>query len=409
MRRSRLALVPALLATLALAACDGGKNKNWLTYPGVAGHAKYFLLTGTPHDPYQASAPLSCGGCHTGPTFTTFDCTGCHTQAQCDPIHVGKVTGYTWDSPACYGCHRDGLGISVDLHNSKFFPIGTASHPATCTDCHTDLLNRGNTATLACASCHRAAGVDAKHAAVTGYTSTTASPDCVRCHADDQVKRIADHQATFGLLVGAPVAGSPKHVPDCKSCHDAFRTDKPWGADFTAYDCLGCHSDQASLATTHTGMTGYAYASPSCLGCHPTGQGHSAFFPIGARDKHAGIACTSCHTDLAHPTVLANFACASCHSADQAAHASPPSGVSILRVRSGGTSSTLGWTSPNCLRCHADSQVDAIASHPTQRGTPTNPSDHASAGCLTCHTALRTDKVYGSDWSTATGCSNCHD
>lgn len=424
MRPMRAGLAAALL-TAAAVGCERGSSAPWLTYPGVDGHARYLKLAGTPHDPSAAGATAGCEGCHPGATFTQFECTGCHTEAQCAGIHQGAVAGYAWASPSCYRCHPDGLGVVAD-HDTRFFPIGTASHPAVCTSCHTSLADR-TPATLACASCHLArAGFAGKHAAVADYPAAPSGADCVRCHADDQVTRVADHAATSA---GAPPvtyfpvsSGSATHTTTCLQCHTRLRTDKPWAVDFAAFECVTCHAhaDQAAVTTAHTGVTGFAYQSADCFRCHPDGTGAPAnhtpsFFPIGAGTRHAGVACRQCHTDLTRPNDPANFACASCHLASvtdpsfAAKHTSPASGVAILTVHTSesGTSAPLSLTSVNCLRCHADGQVDLVSAHPTdERGF--GKGEHRSAGCVTCHSTYRTDKPFGADFGATSGCVTCH-
>ncbi|HVB30979.1 MAG TPA: hypothetical protein VNE60_05575, partial [Gemmatimonadaceae bacterium] len=52
-----------------------------------------------------------CADCHTSPTnFAVFTCTGaCHAQATTDSHHSG-VSGYRYESNACYACHPRGQG-----------------------------------------------------------------------------------------------------------------------------------------------------------------------------------------------------------------------------------------------------------------------------------------------------------
>jgi len=421
----RIAFAAALLAAAGAGCGKSGTSAPWLTYPGVPGHSAYLQLAGTPHDPSAPGSKVACEGCHTGSTFTQFSCTGCHLQAQCDSIHLGAVAGYSWASSSCYRCHPNGLGVMAD-HGTRFFPIGTASHPAVCTSCHADLANR-TPATLACATCHLSRPAFAtRHAAVADYPAAPTGADCVRCHADDLVTRLADHaQTSAGTppVTYFPIAsGSGTHGTTCLQCHTQPRTDKAWAADFTAFRCVACHahSDQAAVTASHAGVSGFAYASASCFGCHPDGLGAPAnhtpsFFPIGAGTKHAGVGCRQCHTDLTRPNDPANFACASCHLASAAdptfssRHTSPASGVAILTVHtsSTGTAAPLALTSPNCLRCHADAQVNLVGSHP-QGDSGFGTGQHLAAGCVTCHASFRGDKPYGANFGTATGCATCH-
>jgi len=404
----------------ALAACGGSHPAGpWLTDPGVAGHA-FFKLAGTVHDPSAPGSAVTCDQCHPGTSFKQFDCTtSCHAQASIDPIHTTPtaVPGYVYASASCLSCHPDGSGSMPD-HSAKLFPIGTGTqHPFQCSQCHTDLVNRSNTATLACFTCHQTVtalpALAAGHAGVKDYPASPIATDCVRCHADGQVTTVASHSQF-------PIAsGSSTHDTACVQCHSAFRADKPWGADFSAYSCVGCH-DQTTTDAGHSGLSGYVYASSNCFGCHPTGSAapanHTpAFFPIGAGTAHASVTCLQCHLDLTKATDPTQFACDTCHAGIagfSTKHNPVPLGsrtVTILVTRTGqndpGTAVPL--TSPNCLRCHADSQVDRVASHPTGESALGN-GNHAGAGCLTCHSTARTDKSYGIDFAATAGCVVCH-
>jgi hypothetical protein len=60
-----------------------------------------FPLTG-PHN-------VSCELCHTTGNTDTFDCLGCHEKAETDNEH-DEVSGYSYNSLACYQCHSHGEG-----------------------------------------------------------------------------------------------------------------------------------------------------------------------------------------------------------------------------------------------------------------------------------------------------------
>jgi hypothetical protein len=48
----------------------------------------------------------SCATCHVNPgNYTQFDCLSCHRASGTNQDHSG-VSGYTYDSPSCYRCHR---------------------------------------------------------------------------------------------------------------------------------------------------------------------------------------------------------------------------------------------------------------------------------------------------------------
>ncbi len=402
------------LAILALAAgCEAPVEAPWLTYPGVDGHAPYLVLSGTPHDPSTAGTAVSCEGCHPSTTFLAFECTGCHAASQTDPIHA-SIAGYAAGAVAsadCYRCHPQGLGVLAPAEHVRFFPIATASHPAVCTNCHTDLMNRGDLAKLACSSCHQGRPTFAgRHAGVSDFPAAAASVDCLRCHADGQVDRVADHQPKLPIA-----AGSSTHGTVCLHCHTGLRADKTWAADFSAYDCTACHANPATDGA-HVGVAGYLYASASCYGCHPQGTGiapadHPSFFPVDAASKHAGVGCRQCHSDLANPRVATNFLCGDCHLVlDPSLATRHTTSTTNTRV----TVKDYAATSDACLRCHADSQVDWTSSHPSGRqGDP----PHEGATCTTCHDTYRTDKPYGADFAvdprswpagSGHGCVSCH-
>ena len=51
---------------------------------------------------------VRCAECHTTPNvFTVFTCTICHERAKTDSKH-SAVSGYRFDSLACYSCHPNG-------------------------------------------------------------------------------------------------------------------------------------------------------------------------------------------------------------------------------------------------------------------------------------------------------------
>jgi hypothetical protein len=407
-----------LVVAVLCAGCGNGGVKYANTYPGVAGH-HWLPLAGSVHDPSAAGTTVTCEGCHNGNSFAQFDCVGCHAQAATDPLHAG-VTGYTWTSAGCYQCHPDGNGSMPD--HIRFFPIGAGTqHSLACSQCHTDATHRTDLTLLACASCHAAiSGFSTKHAAVKDYDAT--SPGCVRCHGDAQVDRVAAH-TTFLIA-----SGSPTHDTACLHCHDANRTgDKAFAADFSAANCLGCHTNPAT-DTAHAGVQGYVYASASCLSCHPNGTGgapadhETAAFPRAAGTAHAGIACNQCHTDMSQPRNPAMFACATCHNTIagfSTKHTISGYGiaVTVTACNAGAPQTTpVDMTvSQNCLKCHADSQVNRLATHPGGDSGLGDNGSHNRAGCFTCHQAARTDKTFGIDFSQSgargsatSSCAICH-
>jgi hypothetical protein len=52
---------------------------------------------------------VACSECHQTSDFRVFSCLGCHEQASTNSHHSG-VTGYSYNSTACYSCHPNGNG-----------------------------------------------------------------------------------------------------------------------------------------------------------------------------------------------------------------------------------------------------------------------------------------------------------
>lgn len=266
MRRATHPL-PALAAALAVAACDGAGGAPSVTMPSQDRHtARWF-----PTNAGSVHAAAQCDDCHGGfDSFRQFDCVHCHAGQHSDAAAVGAwhagVAGFAFDSAACYGCHRDGRGTFVN--HAAFFPIaaGTKHETAGCLNCH---LDRANRLLLGCAGCHghEQPVMAAVHGLIAGYAFDSAL--CVRCHADAQVNRVAAH-LPLRITPGARHSG-PDPVGTCLVCHPGSRGDKPWGADFTAFTCLGCHDPfRAQLDAAHARVSGYAFAN--CYSCHPSGS-----------------------------------------------------------------------------------------------------------------------------------------
>ena len=370
---------------------------------------------------------------------------------------LGYAAGVGNLDAACHHCHQNGIGVD---HAARFvLPHQDAAGTvvARCADCH---VVPGDRTQLGCSSCHPhdLVATETGHALVPDFVKNGATPAgiqaasvlCARCHEDGKIPvAVASHAAgAKGFTIGNG-AHSGRAGGACLSCHAQNKTTAPrtFVADFKVSTCVGCHvtvggtafhDDQASLATLHSAVPDFAATvtakgslSAACLSCHVDGgagapANHELLFPRGIGTKHAGIACASCHTNPANRKDLTAFACASCH----AALTGPPtltaahsiSGYTITSYRTattaGGTRTTVQVNmagSQSCLRCHADSQVDRVAAHP-QGESGFGKSDHRVAGCFTCHSKLRTDKPWGSNFKEArgsagpppSGCYVCH-
>ena len=230
----------------------------------------------------------------------------------------------------------------------------------------------------------------------------------------------SSHQNFFPISSGAHASAT------CTDCHGGATSAM---SSFKQFDCLGCHTNDAATdvfpnTTTdllHAPVTaGYSYTSAACLGCHADGSvsmpNHDPIFPIAAGSKHSGIVCSACHT-VAGDRQIVNLACASCHAQTTLGIPATPAGHVKVVLTAGKTWAAA--TSADCLMCHADGQVTAVATH--GQGVAATPfrisanTAHAGSACLQCHVAdgvsaptMRTDKTWAIDFSAHT-CISCHD
>ena len=72
-------------------------------------HESYFpIASGTTHRPGRWN---SCGDCHSNSAnYSQFECINCHehNRSSTDGEHQGEVSGYVYQSSACYRCHPRG-------------------------------------------------------------------------------------------------------------------------------------------------------------------------------------------------------------------------------------------------------------------------------------------------------------
>ena len=201
------------------------------------------------------------------------------------------------------------------------------------------------------------------------------------------------------------VGGSHKAFT-CDQCH------APAATGFALADngvsCTGCHTDSATTPA-HASVAGYRWATGSCIACHKDGSAglpanhDTADFPVTGT-KHAALGCSDCHGAT---KAIGDITCVPCHAqaATAATHAAIP--ATTIGRRDGVTYVNYQWASASCLKCHADGQVDTIASHPRFDHGLTG-SGHAPF-CLTCHAA--TGPAGGKAWAvdfSRPSCLACH-
>lgn len=220
-------------------------------------------------DHFTISGGFELLGQHAG-----IECTACHS------LPGGGLPRNPMGPQDCIACH-------LDDYNEEH---GGSGFPTSCLDCHTaddwdganfdHALNTGfelipNHDQLLCIACH------------VGSTSETlfhptGTQDCYACHMTDYEQEHAGtgfttdctscHQTTtWGGAVfdhtSFNVVSGPHSNRDCAECHIV-------PGDFAVFSCITCHEHrQSAMDDKHSGESGYVWASPSCLSCHPNGRG----------------------------------------------------------------------------------------------------------------------------------------
>jgi hypothetical protein len=249
--------------TYSRTSCYGCHPRGTADGAGAAHDGFYPIGPGTAHE------PLACGSCHIDPTTrAVVSCVDCHDhdQAPMATVH-GGTPGYAWETAACIACHRDGDALSRDVHDA-IFPVSqsTAHGETACGGCHVDPADRE---AVTCVDCHahEVASSQAAHSLVGGYAFITG--DCMKCHYDSGVPRVADH-LPFKI---DPAAKHAAATAACLQCHPGEQAGRPFpSADFSAFECRGCHL-QPETDAAHQGDGDYRYANDACLTCHPDGEG----------------------------------------------------------------------------------------------------------------------------------------
>lgn len=242
-------------------------------------------------DPHLGRLGAGCDDCHDERTWgvreaiarhdlTRFPLVGAHVAAACWRCHPGAQVGnFAGASPECARCHDDDyVRATLPDHVASGFarnceachqPFGWQparfDHPATFP------LTLGH-AGRRCADCHG-----------TG-SFLGLSTDCAACHTDDWNATAAPNHGQVGFGTGCatchttaawrpstwahtfPIDRGPHGGRQCVDCHTT-------PGNYTAFSCTHCHDhNQTKMADKHSGVSGYVWASPNCLQCHPDGR-----------------------------------------------------------------------------------------------------------------------------------------
>ncbi len=404
-------------------------------------------------DMHNQTVGTDCARCHTPNSWVVNNITEIHQRSRF-PLVGAHATA------DCYACHKNAssnlllfgpLGVDcIDCHRDKYVATTKPNHQQTglstnCIDCHN--LNsftwtgvHFNHANVkgSCVECHQAnynATSNPNHASI-GF-----STNCVDCHTNTSAWKPAqyrDHDAkSFPIYSG-------KHNgvwTSCSECHT-----NP--SSYLQYTCIDCHDhNQSSMDSKHAGVNGYAWNSPACFACHPTGSKDGTFnhatsgFPLTG--AHATTECIKCHANGYAGT---SPVCYNCHSANFNQSVNPNHAAINIPHECGTCHTTLpGWkpaTFPihnnyyviagahlaitnDCVSCHKGNYVTTpklcFGCHADKYNASTNPNHVTSnfpTTCETCHSqtawspsTFDHNTVYpltGAHATIAANCFACH-
>ena len=279
---------------------------------------------------------VKCLDCHSIEDFTRVEasCASCHTD-----VHRQQM------GPYCVRCHStEGWSVfdSERIHASTNFPIVGRHLVLDCESCHEGMtIYRFRQTPSRCVDCHRA---DYESVASPNHAASGFSTECMTCHTMTawEPATMTDHDVFFPIFNG-------NHAGAWSTCGDCHVSP----GNFRVVSCIDCHDhSQTLMDPVHAGMTGYTWATPDCLGCHPRGDAgrygehDTLFFPIFS-GRHAGEwnSCSACHLV---PANKKSFTCIECHEHDQ-----PRMDDKHL-----GEVQDYTYTPTSCMDCHADGRAE---------------------------------------------------
>ena len=334
-------------------------------------------------------------------------------------------------APTCATCHT---AHSILPHSDPASSINRKNIAATCTKCHSqietvhrkiirgELWEKQANILPSCPDCHQPHKIRNVF-----YELGMANADCMRCHADEKLRRARDGQSMYVNL--DQVTHSRHSKIACSQCHSEVNASRvrPCETIVRGVDCTSCHDEIGKLyATSIHGQltTKNDPNAPTCKECHGT---HGI---LGKRDPQSSTfavnvpgLCARCHregqkaavrytgtqheiitnyTESIHGTLLKNgltvtATCTSCHTAHQ------------ILPRSDPASSVNANNVPNtCGQCHHGIEEQFENSIHSKRVSGYSRPLPVCNDCHTAHAIHRTDEnsfrlnVMGT-------CGRCHE
>ncbi|MBE0637457.1 MAG: hypothetical protein IH598_02950 [Bacteroidales bacterium] len=303
-----------------------------------------------------------CADCHSDfSNFSVFTCTDCHEHNKNDMDNEhDDISGYLYESMACYGCHPTGTSDDSFDHNATAFPL-TGFHLQTlCSGCHISGYTGTPTDCFACHEPDYTQSINPNHVEL-GFDN-----DCALCHTTQagwEPATFDQHNEVYALTgAHAGIANN------CADCHNGQYNNTPNA-------CVGCHLENYNQTTDppHEAVQ----FSTECDLCHSTAAWEPStfdhdgqYFPIYS-GNHNGEweSCTDCHTA---PGNYGLFSCIDCHEHNQIDTDREHQGV-------GG----YIYESTACYECHPTGEASGAFNHNTSSFPLTGA--HILTGCIDCH------------------------
>lgn len=319
-------------------------------------------------------------------------------------------------APTCATCHTAHLILP---HTDPASSIARRNIAATCTRCHAQiesvhrktikgaLWEKEANVLPACVDCHQPHKVRKVF-----YTQGMADADCLRCHADEQLKASRDGRS---LSVRAAELAHSRHAKvACSQCHSEVNASRvrPCETITRKVDCASCHAEigQQYQRSTH----GQLFAkndhnAPTCKECHGTHDVLGRYDPQSPTfATNVPDLCARCHREgqkaavrytgrqhdiierynesihgkgLLRSGLTVTATCNNCHTAHNVLPRSDPqSSVNPKNVPA------------TCGRCHYGIQEQFEQSVHTAPVARTNKELPVCSDCHTAHSIRRTDE-----------------
>ena len=390
-------------------------------------------------DPRSAVAPLKipfvCGQCHREGTPVQLNRPIPQDQIlenYSESIHgEGLLKKGLVVAPTCATCHT---AHSILPHTDPASSIARKNIAATCTKCHAQiesvhrkiingaLWEKEANVLPACVDCHQPHKIRKVF-----YAQGMADADCMRCHANERLKRSRDGAS---LYVRASELQGSRHIKvACSQCHSEVNASRvrPCETITRPVDCSSCHDEigRQYLRSTHGQLLAKNDVNaPSCKECH---GGHGV---LGKRDPQSPTfsinvpkLCATCHreghkaavrysgrqhdiiehyTDSIHGKGLlksgltVTATCTSCHTAH-----------GVLPVKDAESTVNPNNVPTTCGQCHHGIEEQFENSIHSKRVAKTNKELPVCSDCHTAHSIRRTDEdVFRLDIMSK--CGRCH-